>query len=211
MKKSLLGVACSLFMMLAAHVPAKADSGPVIFEDFVKFKGIGAGTPDLMATIENIFGGVRITMFAPTLLGSDKITEWYFNVIVGVGTLPTHVSGQTGTAMAALDDFKADGDGFFDIRFQFPTGGSNTFDPGDTSVWDIPFIGLDAHDFLAPSAPGGLAGVTFFSAVKLGNAYWAPGTVHDEPVDVTPIPEPSTLLLLGSGLLAGGVFRKRFQ
>ena len=209
MKKSLLGVA-SLFLVLAAHGTAQADSGPVIFEDFVKFKGIGAGTPDLMATIVNITGGVRITMFAPTLLGSDKITEWYFNVIVGVGTLPTHESGQDGTAMAALDDFKADGDGFFDIFFTFPTSG-DTFDPGDTSVWDILFTGLDAHDFLAPSAPGGLAGVTFFSAVKLGNAYWAPGTVHDEPVDVTPIPEPSTLLLLGSGLLAGGVFRKRFQ
>ncbi len=47
MKKSLLGVAFSLFRMLAAHVPAKADTGPVIFEDWVKFKGMGSGTPDL--------------------------------------------------------------------------------------------------------------------------------------------------------------------
>jgi len=47
MKKSLLGVACSLFMMLAVHVPAWADTGPVIFEGFVKFNGMGAGTPDL--------------------------------------------------------------------------------------------------------------------------------------------------------------------
>jgi len=45
MKKSLLGVACSLFMMLGANVPAKADT--VIFTDWVKFSGMGSGTPDL--------------------------------------------------------------------------------------------------------------------------------------------------------------------
>ena len=46
MKKSLLGVA-SLFLVLAAHGTAKADTGQVIFEDWVKFKGMGSGTPDL--------------------------------------------------------------------------------------------------------------------------------------------------------------------
>jgi len=209
MKKSLLGVA-SLVLVLAAHGTAKADTGSVIFEDWVKFKGMGSGTPDLIVTILDIPGGVSITMDATSLLGSDKITEWYFNLTVGgFVTSPIHVPvSQDGTAMAAPNDFKADGDGFFDIFFTFPTSG-DTFDPGDTSVWTV--AGLTAHDFLAPSAPGGLAGVTFFSAVKLGNAYWAPGTVHGEMVDVTPIPEPATLLLLGCGLLVGGVFRKRFK
>jgi len=79
------------------------------------------------------------------------------------------------------------------------------------SVWTLNFTGLSAHAFLEQSTPGGLAGAMFFSAVFLGNAYWAPSMVNGEPVDVTPIPEPATLLLLASGLLAGGVLRKRFK
>ena len=208
MKKSLLGVACSLFMMLAANVPARAAT--VTFEDWVKFKGSPSFTPILKATITDIGGGVTIKMEATSLPGSEKITEWYFNIDGAGTTLPNNTSGQTGTAMADPDNLKADGDGFFDLLFEFPTSG-DVFEGSDQSVWTLSFAGLDATDFLSESTPGGLAGAMFFSAVFLGNAYWAPSTVNGETVVVTPIPEPATLLLLGSGLIAGGVFRKRFQ
>jgi len=209
MKKSLLGVAL-LFLVLAAHGTAQADT--VIFTDFVKFKGSPSFTPILTATITDIGADtVEIKMEATSLPGSEKITEWYFNIDGAMTTLPSHISGEMADSVTAdPDNLKADGDGFFDLLFEFPTSG-DVFEDSEESVWTLSFTGLSATDFLSESTPGGLAGAMFFSAVFLGNAYWAPSTVNGEPVDVTPIPEPSTLLLLGSGLLAGGVFRKRFQ
>ena len=206
MKKALLGVAF-LFLVLAAHGTAKADTAT--FTDWVKFQGAGAGTPALSVTIEDIaVNTVSITMDATTLLGSDKITEWYFNVTVGVGTSPVYSSGQNGSVLAASDTYKADGDGRFDILFQFPTSG-DTFVAGDMSVWTLTFAGLTANHFSTLSAPEGGSG-PFFSAVKLGNAFWAPGSVNGETVEVN-VPEPGTLTLLGMGLCVAGVFRKRFE
>ena len=134
MKKSLLSVAL-LFLVLAAQGTARADS--VTFTDWVKFSGSGAGTPILSVTIDDgdTPGTVTITMYATSLLGSDTITEWYFN-LDGAGTiLPTYDSGQMADSVEANpDSFKADGDGWFDIFFDFPTAAGSTFVEGEMSI-----------------------------------------------------------------------------
>ncbi len=209
MKKRLLVLAVSLLIMLAANLPAKAAS--VTFTDWVKFSGSGAGTPILSVTIDDggTPGSVTITMHATSLLSSEKITEWYFNVTLGIGTDPVHFSGQKGSVVAGSNAYKADGDGYYDIFFTFPTSGetagdNGTFGNDETSVWTLTFEGLTANHFLSESTPGGQGVGTFYSAVKLGNAYWAPETV-------TTVPEPATFSLLAVGLLLGMAVRKRLK
>jgi hypothetical protein len=47
----------------------------------------------------------------------------------------------------------------------------------------------------------------------LGRVKWNENYIHSNSLAVlqTPIPEPSTMLLFGSGLIGVGVFRKKFK
>ena len=204
---------CTLLLALTASLPAQATT-IITFDDFVKFHG----SPDpvaLTATIED-FGldTVQITMDATALLGSDKVTEWYFNVALP-GLSETNFANTTAASGADdvtvdYDSLKADGDGKYDILFTFPTSG-DTFDAGEKSVWTVTYSGLDADDFHDLSEPAGGAG-PYYTAVKLGNAYWAPGTIDiDDPPIPEPAPEPATVLLLGTGLVGLAGFRKKFK
>ena len=80
----------------------------------------------------------------------------------------------------------------------------DTFVAMDQSVWTVKKTGLDAPDFADLAAPGGGAG-PYYSAVKLGNAYWGTGT-NPAP---EPVPEPGMLMLLGAGLLGVWAVRRR--
>jgi len=203
MRKKLMTL--GIFMALLG-LSAVVQATTITYTDFVKFSGSGSGTPDVTATIED-FGAntVKITMFGPGLLSSDKITEWYFNV-----TLPgltsgdfTNIGAQTGGVAVAYDDNKADGDGKYDILFTFPTSG-DTFIGTDQSVWQVTKNELDALDFADLAFPAGGLG-PYYSAVKLGNAYW--GTETNPAPE--PIPEPGMLVLLSAGLLGLWAVRRR--
>lgn len=108
-----------------------------------------------------------------------------------------------------VDAFKADGDGFFDISFNFPQSPpANRFNGSDSVTYHIAYPGVDltnAH-FTHPSTPGGGNG-SFFSAAHVqgtgggGQSGWIGSQ--------SKVPEPTTLALLTLGGLAVLLRRRR--
>jgi hypothetical protein len=170
--------------------------------------------PDGNGTVDT---AVQLTLSGSGLTDAEFVSEWYFNLnpaydptlltfsdvdVSDVGS----VSVQTG-----LDAFKADGDGKYDFLFTISTAPpGDRFIAGDTLVFDIGGIGgLTALDFNYLSAPDGGHG-PFLSAAHVqgigpsnGLSGWINPTTGDIP-DITEVPEPASLLLLASGIAAGG-------
>jgi len=166
-------------------------------------------------------GHVRLTLSAPGLTNNENIDKLYFNlnsadnptslifsnfsVALGSFNFPTVDEGVNG--------YKADGDGFFDIRLNFGGSGLPTwFSQGDVMTCDISGIpNLTAADFVYLSAPSGSGIGPFNAAVHLvsifnpnghGDTSGYIGAVGPGP-DVQFVPEPATYGLwgLGAGVL----------
>ena len=107
--------------------------------------------------------------------------------------------------------FKADGDGYFDARFDFDItdGTSRTFGAGDGVTYQLSYGAGDitADDFLFLSEPGGGQGMYHAAAHILstgtdnGGSAWV-GTI---------VPEPSTIALGTLGLAGLLVSRSRLR
>ena len=188
--------------------------------------------PWLTATIEDVVGGVNLTMAATNLSGIENVVGWYFNLsddffsyeerlnpqgkVVGgtwvttVGA-PTQVSNldigtfTSPTFSIGMNAFKADGDGYYDILFAFAPGNSgDAFDQGDSVTFF--FAGLAAEDFRELSTDSDGVG-PFYSAAHVQNT----GTDGSGSGWVAPVPEPATMLLLGFGMIGlAGLGRRKF-
>lgn len=173
----------------------------------------------------NLLGtdGVFLKMEATNLTGTEKITIWDFNYSGDVSSLatPTFVSAQsTGPVASGVgissNSFKADGDGYFDIQFSFPTS-NDIFGSGEYVTYF--FAAATANQFNAQSVDGNDPSKNgLFSAAHVQSIYTATvtdgsGWITGSPEGVpTPTPEPGSLLLLGLGLIgAGAVARKRIK
>ncbi len=175
-------------------------------------------TPWISATFDDSFGGandVRLTMSAGNLMLDESIAYWLFNFdpaldptllsfsVVGTpGAVPNNIN-------TGADAYKADGDGFYDIEFDFPPSPGNfasRFTTGETVVYDISYSSaIDVSSFNFISAPNGGEGEAF-SAAHIQSI----GVGEDSGwIAVVPEPISSTLFIVGGATLGFRRFWKK--
>jgi hypothetical protein len=175
----------SLTLLAAACGMSNARASITMNLD-VEFSGAtppAGATPWLVATFQDQGGGVvRLTMDASGLVGTEFVSEWSFNLDNVTPLDPTllaftavDISDIPGFSTATdidtgVDAFQADGDGQFDILFNFQTSaGAGQFTSGESIVFDITYGGVGTFNegsFNFGSAPGGGNG-TFHTAAHV--------------------------------------------
>jgi len=215
----------------------QASAASVTFNLDFEFSGAQQpqGTaPWITAVIDDSFGDantVRLTMEATNLVGEESIALWFFNFSGNAdnltfspfdntaATVNDIITDNTNPTNAAL---KADGDGFFDIVFDFaPPPGNDPalFTAGETIIYDItsttsPIV---ASDFNLFSAPGG-GNASYLSAAhiqRISDTAYCDGSTPDLTGAcgsgwIGAVPVPAAVWLFGSGLLAlVGIARRR--
>jgi hypothetical protein len=177
-------------------------------------------------------GDLLLTLIAAFPADGASLDAVYFNLnpaINPLGVTFTLVNDTTGGAFESVDRgtdaYRADGDGYFDFRLNFSEGANPPqFGPVDTVSFLISGPGsLTLQDFVELSAPGpGESPGPFFGAAHVqnigptGNSTWLGVGVRPTPFEEppgddeppTPVPEPASLVMLGSGLLAVARSRK---
>ena len=220
MRLTMLPAICAAVLVNA--MPAAAYAATLTFDLNVEFSGAtepeSATLPWLTAVFDDSFGGastVRLSMTTSNLTDAEWVDEWLFNFDPALD--PNDLSfalfndGGTGVVVgdasttAILDAaFKADGDGFFDIKFDFPNAPPPdrfTGDPAKTVIFDITHasLAIDVSSFDFLSAPGGGQG-SFKSAAHIQSI--GPSDEDSGWIGPGTVPEPASLWLLGLVALA---------
>jgi hypothetical protein len=210
----------ALALGCAVASPALADSITITLDDDWG-SDPGSGSPTITFDDGGGTGSVTVTMDLSGLSSTTEfVSRWYLNSAVDPDdfTFAYEASDSTGPAASSIattfnvkdSAFRADGDGYYDIVFFFPTSGG-TFGDDEVVVYTIEGDGITASTFNVmglshgPGTPG-----PFSSAVKLqgtdggGGSTWIGGAPQPQPV-----PEPGTIGLLAAGLGAIAVRARR--
>jgi hypothetical protein len=213
--KNFLGVAVLAGLLL----PATSHGAAFIYNLGEVFSGdtpSTIGQPWVTALFEDVAPGqVRLTVANTALVGKENLDAIYFNLnpALDATLLSFNLVGSSGAfdlpnQFLGTDEFKADGDGKYDIRFTFSNArqDANRFNGGESLVLDITGIPtLNVFDFTYLSAPAGGAG-PFYAAGHIQRIEsGVPGTTSGwiSPIGGTynVIPEPGAASLLVGGLL----------
>jgi hypothetical protein len=152
---------------------------------------------------------VYVEFKASNLTGSEYVSEWFLNVdpSLDVSQLSFTLQSQTGSFIVPVvekltDGFKADGDGFFDIRLTFDSSGTNVhrFSADDSITYSVSSTGgtVLSSSFSFLSAPGGGDG-PFYSAAHVNST--GVGGLESRWIAAVPEPSAALLALAGAGLL----------
>lgn len=208
----------------------RASGSGVVYQFDNSFSGTSpnGAPPWVTATLQDVSPGtVLLNVSNVNVTGSEKITELYLNINpnYNVNNLQfSFVSGSAGVTapLPSLgeDSFKADGDGKYDILFQFAQTPGSAFTANDFVTYKITGIPtLTGSDFVYLSTPAGGHG-PFYSAIhvqgiaatSVGDTSNYSGWVSPSQAIILAVPEPGAGMLLlgaaGAGLVARRVRRR---
>ncbi len=216
-KRSNVWLGLILFMALVWGA-STSQASPISFDLSIEYSGATepeGAPPWLTATFEDSgVDEVTLTLTALHLTGSEHVKDWGFNLNPSYDPtelgfelkLPKTGSFDAPDITTGTDFWQADGDGLYDIRFQFAAGGDSDtqFGVGDEAQFTItgnPGYGLTADSFDFVSEPNGGHGQyeTAAHVVSIGEfSAWVA------------TPEPATLAVLALGLLLSLLRKCRF-
>ncbi len=205
-RRTLLVAFATVAAMLLGATPLHADISWDLTYEFS-----GAWAPEgTLSVILNDTGQpadtVKLIVDAGDLVATEFVSELYLNVNPDFTPTALEINDLGGpytvdSIEQGVDAFKADGDGKYDIHINFSTSNSNPelrLGAGDKAEFTIVGgEGFDSSDLEYLSAPAGGHGPFYVAAHVQGiggeddNSGWV----------TTPVPEASTIILFGSGLL----------
>jgi hypothetical protein len=193
------------------------------------FSGTGPTSPGPWVDVtlkDSSPGTVVLTISNLNIASSEKITELYLNLnpsFLATSLVFSNTGGSSGVfaplPSLGLNMFKADGDGKYDILFDFGLTPSTAFSTSDYLTYTITGIPtLTSSDFEFLSQPAGghgpfyaalhVQGINITNVTDLSNSGWV--SAEPSPLALV-VPEPASagLLLFAAGL--GFVSRNRFM
>lgn len=218
------------FLVIAWFGLARANAVGVLyqFDNVFSYSGSASSPagpgPWVDATLQDAANGVLLTVNNLGLTGGEFLSQLYLNInpADNVNNLTfTFQSGTSGvtapTIQTGEDGFKADGDGKYDILFNFSTSNSGRFGAGDSVTYLIAGItGLSSADFKYLSTSSGGEHGPFFGAGHVQGIAGESGSdsVWIDPSlgpQIVPVPEPSSSGLLGAAIGLWVVWRMRVR
>lgn len=215
-----LGAAVAFAAGLAGAERAGA-SGLEFFMGNV-FSGTAASGPAPWAEVifqDVTAGNVSLTITSLNITSGEKVTELYLNLNPNLNPGSLNFAFQSGSSGVAapqpslgVNSFKADGDGKYDILFDFSQTPAQAFSAADYLTYSITGIPtLTSLDFNYLSAPAGGHGpfvaaihIQGINASSVSDSGSYSGWISPSQVVVVPVPEPSSwaLWVLAMGVAA---------